>query len=90
MRADAMRIAIDYDGTYTRAPALWDAFIAFARADGHEVLCVTQRNVDDPEEAIINMPCPVIYTSRQPKGFVMQGMMPDVWIDDQPHLIFNA
>ena len=29
-----MIIDLDYDGTYTRAPVLWDGFIALAEAEG--------------------------------------------------------
>ena len=29
-----MTIALDYDGTYTRAPVVWDGFIALAEVEG--------------------------------------------------------
>lgn len=38
-----MTIALDYDGTYTRDPDLWDRFISEARSHGHSVICVTNR-----------------------------------------------
>src|ERR1700722_1875454 len=38
-----MIIALDYDGTYTRDPDLWDAFIDAAQERGHTVICVTNR-----------------------------------------------
>ncbi len=75
-----MNIALDYDGTYTRDPELWNAFIRAAEANGHHVTCVTMRY---PEEAI-DMPIPVIYTSRQAK---MGFFSADIWIDDQPHFL---
>lgn len=82
-----MRIALDYDGTYTRDPEFWDKFIVAAVVAGHQVVCVTQRFPE--ERAAIG--CPVIFTSRQtPKAKFVLDQMPDVWIDDQPQRIFNA
>ena len=77
------RLAIDYDGTYTADPALWDEFIRSAIERGHDVRCVTMRR---PDEAI-EMPCPIIYTSRAAKmAFVEAAGIPfDIWIDDAPH-----
>lgn len=82
-----MRISLDYDNTYTRDPKLWDLFIESAQKAGHEVLCITMRY---PAE-IAEIPCEVIYTSRQPKGNFMaaKGISVDIWIDDIPHLIFT-
>jgi hypothetical protein len=84
---DQMRIAIDYDGTITRAPSLFQAFIRAAMADGHEIICVTMRSASQPIESI---PCEVIYTDCEKKGFFMErsGRHVDVWIDDHPELIF--
>lgn len=82
-----MRIAVDHDGTITRDPSLFLAFIRAALANGHEVLCVTMRSPDQPLEA---MPCPIIYTDCEKKGFFMEksGRHVDVWIDDHPEMIF--
>ena len=83
-----MIIALEYDGTYTRDPALWDAFIGLARQRGHEVSCVTMRH---PEEAI-QMPCEVIYTARASKlrHLLLSGRTPPhVWIDDNPSWIYR-
>ncbi len=80
-----MLIALDYDGTYTTDPILFDAFIRQAKASGHEIICVTMRY---PEEEI-HMLCEIIYTSRQAKLPFMGGLgrMPDIWIDDNPRFI---
>lgn len=82
-----MIIALDYDGTYTADPALWDAFILAAKASGHTVLCVTMRH---PSEAI-EMPCEVVYTSRKAKvPFTARaGIRVNVWIDDSPHWLLE-
>lgn len=80
-----MRIALDYDGTYTADPVLWDAFIAQAQGHGHEVICITMRH----EHEEIAMPCRVIYTSRQAKkpAAIAYGIEIDIWIDDSRHWI---
>jgi len=84
-----VRIALDYDGTYTRDPTLWACFIDLVRDVGHEIVCVTMRDANDPEEAIIGVPCEVIYTSRKGKLAHMAeiGKPVDIWIDDDPRWI---
>lgn len=39
-----MIVAIDFDETYTRDPALWDLLLSAAMAKGHRVLCVSARH----------------------------------------------
>lgn len=81
------RIAIDYDGTFTADPLLWADFIAAAQRNGHEVICVTMRR---PDEAI-EMPCPILYTSRRAKIPATRDEVGpvDIWIDDAPHWLFS-
>lgn len=83
-----MNIALDYDGTYTEDPVLWDAFIQRAVEHGHQVTCVTMRHGLHEK---VEIGCPVIYTDRKAKGeFVtLLGLKIDVWIDDAPHWIFQ-
>jgi hypothetical protein len=73
-----MIIALDYDGTFTADPRLWTKFIVDATQAGHEVVCVTMRF---PHEAITNIPCKVVYTSRKAKSVAFAA---DIWIDDKP------
>lgn len=40
-----MIIALDYDGTYTADPALWDQFILLAIKNNHYVVCCTLRHL---------------------------------------------
>lgn len=84
-----MKIALDYDGTFTRDPALWKIFIASAQSRGHEVYIVTMRYPTEP--LAHETSCPVFFTSRNAKLKHMQelGHTIDVWIDDMPHLILN-
>lgn len=80
---------MDYDKTYSEDPKMWDAFVASAVARGHEVVCMTMRR---PDEAI-EMPCPIIYTSRRAKQPFAEehSIRVDVWIDDSPHwLLFDG
>jgi hypothetical protein len=82
-----MRIAIDYDGTYTADPGLWDAFIDDAKRRGHEVLCIAQREVDRQIFVTEAPPMLVHYIGSQRKTEYARGhqLKVDVWIDDNPH-----
>lgn len=82
-----MRISLDYDGTYTKDPVLWNTFCALAHRLGHEVVCVTMRYPTEP----IQVPVPVIYTSRQAKVQFMEerDLKVDIWIDDRPYWLLN-
>jgi hypothetical protein len=79
-----MRIALDYDKTYTADPALWDGFISLANERGHQVCIVTMRYPDT--ETIESPPAPVVYTRRTAKCKLHQA---DVWIDDNPAWIYQ-
>ena len=78
-----MRIALDYDKTYTADPMLWDEFIYAAQARGHTVFVATMRL---PSEPIEDVSLPIIYTSRKAKSSVVKA---DIWIDDCPQYIFE-
>lgn len=73
-----MKIALDYDNTFSADPALWLSFIDTALARGHEVKIVTSRRPD--------MPIPIhgldiIYCSFTAKR---KHYAADIWIDDDP------
>lgn len=80
---DGLKIALDYDGTYTADPVLFDLFVEAAHQLGHQVTIVTMRY---PHEEIRHAPCEVVYTSRKAKSTVFQA---DIWIDDKPHWLLN-
>lgn len=80
-----LHIALDYDGTYTADPQLWDEFIKFARLRGHIVKILTMR-YQNYKETVKEPPCEVIYTGRKAKE---SFYLADIWIDDQPRLIVN-
>ena len=83
-----MRIALDYDGTFTRAPQLWAKVVNLIKDDGHDVFIVTNRY---PDAEIQVSGLNVIYTSMEPKGAYMArcGVPVDIWIDDHPNRIFQ-
>jgi hypothetical protein len=83
-----MLIALDYDGTYTADPLLWDAFIAHARIRGHEVHVVTMRSASEPVRVGAHVDR-VHYTDRKAKRPYMQarGLVVQVWVDDMPDFI---
>lgn len=83
----AMTIALDYDGTYTADPELWDRFIAAAIRRGHKVIVVTcRRRTDENREDVKVEGCPVFFTDLGSKlEYVKKlGCPVDVWIDDDP------
>jgi hypothetical protein len=77
-----MVIALDYDGTFTADPALWNDFIRLALCQGHEVKIVTMRY---PHETVEGAPVDVVYTSRKAKKAAFAA---DIWIDDAPHWVY--
>lgn len=78
-----MNIALDYDGTYTRDPEMWDKFIILAEKMGHEVVCLTMRHPSEP--VAMKIPIRIIYTARKAKALFYNA---DIWIDDMPQLLF--
>lgn len=89
-----MLICLDYDGTYTLDPVMWDSFVVNASSVGHVVICATMRYPEEGkevEENLGNLVAQIIYTSRKAKQPFLRnmGINPDVWIDDSPHWLVN-
>jgi len=84
-----MIIAIDYDGTYTADPEMWQAIVLMMRRCGHEVICATMRYEHEPVNPA--PPCMVWYTGRKAKAKFLAGLgiRPDIWIDDDPRFILG-
>lgn len=76
-----MKIAIDFDNTFTVDPELWIGFIQAARARGHEVTVVTSRfpHMKPPIEGIDVVCCS--FTAKR------KHHQADIWIDDDPYHI---
>ena len=93
-----MKIALDYDRTYTLDKDFWNKVHMMAFKHGHEVRIVTARSPNlDPLSKIQNPhDIPVVYCDGVAKRFVCRffaddykGWEPDVWIDDKPENIGN-
>lgn len=81
-----MRIALDYDNTYTLDPRFWNIVIQLAQRSNHEVHIVTMRSdTADRIEGIDFLP--IHYCDGMPKKAFMKdnhNIEYDVWIDDTP------
>jgi hypothetical protein len=92
-----MRIALDYDNTYTADPLFWNGFIKDAWARGHEVRIVTVRDErHDRTAPLIELErrVQIIYTRGVAKQHFCthvadDGWVPEVWIDDSPRSILE-
>ena len=90
-----MLICLDYDGTYTEDPSLWDLFIQAATASGHQVICATMRyeevEGDTVKISLGHLVDKIYFTNRLAKvnWLKERGINPDVWIDDSPFWLLN-
>jgi hypothetical protein len=91
-----LRIALDFDDTFTRDPQLWKIFIMEAQQRAYDIRIVTFRGNGGPyhyngdlEKALAGLDIPVIYTGGLRKRTYCSSInfYPDVWIDDMPELI---
>lgn len=91
--------ALDYDGTYTRAPGLFREFVRLGQAAGHRFVCITARGGPDLHDAINPEREPALpegvavhYTQGKPKRAYAQaaGLMVSVWVDDMPESVGGA
>ena len=85
-----MKLAIDYDDTYTLDPGFWKEVFASAKSRGHEIFMVTMRHHVDSIDADIP-PEDIYYTNCAAKRKYMEdrGFEMDVWIDDNPKYVEN-
>lgn len=85
-----MRIAIDYDNTYDRNPAMWNRFITDAISQGCAVWIVSSRTDNEENREQLRVKgCFLVLTSHSPKLWFCEqrGLNIDVWIDDDPFSI---
>lgn len=82
-----MTVGIDYDGTWTAAPAFWREVVALAPRFGVGFVLVTNRGPNMPVES--GLPMPVVYANGRPKrqAAAKAGWDVQVWVDDYPHLV---
>lgn len=83
----SLKIALDYDDTYTADPWLWDIFVGNAIRRGHDVRFCTFRMDWDTEgikDDAARLKIPIIFTNKQQKRKCFDA---DIWIDDSPQYI---
>lgn len=86
-----MKIALDYDDTFTREPHMWSSFVKLVQEVGHEIKFVTFRfeesatrsNVDIEHDAK-QLGIDIVYCNYEQKSECYSA---DIWIDDMPILI---
>jgi hypothetical protein len=93
-----MLIILDYDETYTAAPAMWDRVIGEFKAQGAQIVCCTMRPPggvfnEDVETDMGQHDIPIVYSALHPdKWHAMEdaGYIPEdaIWIDDRPMYIY--
>ncbi len=80
-----MRIALDFDRTFTRDPGFWLTVISEAEASGHEVVIVTARC--ETKDGICWPAVPLGRSGRQ-EPYTYHGMAgppcPVIWCDGKP------
>ncbi len=84
-----MLLAIDYDETITLDVKFWLAIIQFARANGHEVVCVTGREESEPIPEHVSSVVEVVYAGNKLKSKALKDtkwatFSDVVWVDDSP------
>lgn len=87
-----MKIALDYDQTYTLDPYFWDLIIGKSIAHGHDIRVVTIRHPVIDKITAHDIKIPIIYTNGVAKShwcLHFEDWVPDVWIDDKPRTIDN-
>lgn len=91
-----MRIALDFDGTFTLDPVFWNSFIRTSVLAGHDVIIVTMRHNGDeavkPLAQVQHLPASkFIFTGRRAKKPFVEacGVTIDIWIDDNPHFVME-
>ena len=88
-------ICLDYDGTYTDFSELFDLFIDKAKELGHKVILCTMRSEAEKDNSLVMLESKldkVYYSNRRAKQSYLAslGVYPDIWIDDQPHFLFES
>ena len=82
--------SLDFDGTYTLDPEMWNEWVILAQARGHIIYCVTLRSPTYSVEVLGSIGADrCIFTSSEgKKEFTKQlNIDIDVWIDDIPEFI---
>jgi hypothetical protein len=86
-----MKLALDYDNTYTASVPFWRDFILLAQKAGNEVKIVTMRSKELDYETEFDFlkkhyGVETVFCDGFPKKDICaeQGYEVDIWIDDMP------
>lgn len=92
-----MNFGLDYDGTYTNAPQVWNTFIEAAQAEGHCIFVVTMRFRSEVTQEMYETfgayGIPIICTGKGNDRMAKRpyceemGIKIHVWIDDNPEAV---
>lgn len=88
-----LTISIDYDQTFTAAPALWRSFIVDATGRGNRVVCISRREDSEANREELRLAFGDLAVSefvlcgastQKRDAAATNGIEVDVWIDDYP------
>ena len=91
--SESLKIAIDFDSTFTADSQLWREFIISAQSRGHVVICVSARRNDVNHWKELTEALPdgveILLSYGTPKRMYAEafGHQVDIWIDDMPEAI---
>lgn len=82
-----LKIALDYDGTYTADTLLWDEFMKLARSRGHEVILTSNKKSADLSKdvalkEIAKIAAGLILGKNRKTAKENHGIEFDIWIDN--------
>ncbi|MEG5932560.1 hypothetical protein UXN85_21060 [Enterobacter hormaechei] len=89
---EQLRVAVDFDGTFTANPALFCQLIGMMKKYGADVRFVTFRFKTGNNSDILSwgerLEVPVIFTEgKQKAAYLGDDWAPTFWIDDDPRFI---
>lgn len=87
--------SVDYDGTFTADPELWQQIVPLMKARGHCVIMTSQRcakYAGEMKAAGAGIFDAIVYASGQTKEDAARasGYEVDVWVDDSPYSVLTA
>jgi len=81
-----LKIALDYDGTYTADTLLWDEFMKLARSRGHEVILTSNKKGADLSKDValkeIAKIAAGLILGKKAEAKKNHGIEFDIWIDN--------
>lgn len=79
----ALKIALDYDGTYDADTVLWDEFMKLAKSRGHEVILTSNRQKADMNDlARVAKIASGLILGKKKEAKENHGIDFDIWIDN--------